>query len=325
MKLRTILLILILSALLPLTSFTQTYLFSNVNTLKYLVAKSEPDPAWYTPGFNDSAWPEDTAVIGFGYGPTGYTVIDSTAKSLYVRFSFNIENKALIKKLNFCPDYDDGYIAYLNGVEIARVNADKSVQFSPFNAIATRSHASEFIMGITSPVLGIFLDSTMLSKNLVNGVNTIAIHVINDKTCKTLMLIPLLMDISNIPKTLDNYFSRFDIRCKRLIDVDSTNLPLVEIETNQFGIPYDDSHYVTAHMGIVNNGEGKFNKPSDPFNEYNGSISIKLRGQSSRDFPKQSYRIKLIDDNAADTSFALLGMPKESDWILLALLPTKVR
>jgi hypothetical protein len=316
MKPRNILLILILFFLFPLNSFTQTYLFSNANTLRYYAATSEPDPKWYTTGFEDSAWPVDTAEIGFGYGDAGYTVINKNAKSLYTRFTFSIENKANIKALNFCPDYDDGYIAYLNGIEIARVNTDKSVQFPPFNAVATRSHASEFIMGITSPVLGIYLDSTLLANYLVNGENIIAVHVINDAKGTNLMYIPLLMDITNIPKRQDNYFLRFDGRCKRLIDVDSSDLPLVEIETDQNGIPYDDSHYSTFHMGIINNGEGKFNKPSDPFNEYNGPISLKLRGQSSRDFAKQSYRIKLIDENAADTSFALLGMPKESDWIL---------
>ena len=88
MKLRTILLALFLFSLFPLTSFTQTYLFSNVNTLKYYAATSEPNPAWYTPGFDDSAWAEDTAVIGFGYGDTGYAVINKNAKSLYTRFSF---------------------------------------------------------------------------------------------------------------------------------------------------------------------------------------------------------------------------------------------
>jgi hypothetical protein len=323
MKIKSILLILLLSTILPLFSFAQTprFIFSNIytgvlDTLRYLPATSEPDPAWYTPGFDDSSWAENIAIIGYGYGPEGYIAIDPTTKSLYTRFSFTIEDKANIKELNFFPDFDDGYIAYLNGIEIARVNVDKLVQFPPYDAVATRSHASEFFIGTTSPVLGIYLDSTFLANNLVNGENIIAVHVINDSIGDDLMFIPVLMDISNISKKDDRYFSRFDVRCKRLIDVDSTDLPLVVIETDQNGIAYDQRIWTKAHMGIINNGEGNFNKPSDPYYDYNGLISIRQRGQSSRDFAKKSYRFETVDENIADTSFALLGMPKESDWIL---------
>ena len=145
MKKKSTILTLFLFALFPILSFSQTYLFSNYTNrsygeLRYFTGVSEPDKDWYTRNYDDSAWPKDSAVIGYGYplGKTGYTVIDSTAKSLYVRFSFTINNKEAIKKLDFAPDFDDGFIAYLNGTEIARVNADKSVQFPPYDAKATR-------------------------------------------------------------------------------------------------------------------------------------------------------------------------------------------
>jgi spore coat protein CotH len=324
MKKKPTLLLLLLWTFLPFLSFSQatTFLFSNLNTgrldsARYLPASSEPDAAWFTPGFNDKSWKKDVAALGFGYGPSGYIKIDSTAKSLYSRFSFTVADKAKIKYLNFYCDYDDGYIAYLNGVEIARVNVDKSVPFPPYDAVATRSHASELLLGLTSPVLGIYLDSTFLSNNLVDGDNIFAVHVINDSIGNDLFFFPSILDISD-PRIgrSDQYFQRFDARYKRLIDVDSTDIPLVVVETDQNGIAYDQRIWATAHMGIINNGEGKFNKPSDPYNEYNGLIKIRLRGQSSRDFPKRSFRFELVDANLADTSFALLGMPKESDWIL---------
>lgn len=324
MEKKSIILFLLLCLFFPFCSYSQaiSYLFTNFNTEKfdtvsYLPATSEPDSSWYSVGFNDSSWNKDIGLIGFGYGSTGYVAIDSTAKSLYSRFSFQIENKGEIKCLNFFCDFDDGYIAYLNGVEIARVNVDKSVLYPPFDAVSTRSHASELIMGLTSPVLGIYLDSAFLSNNLLEGENIIAVHVFNDSLGNDLMFIPCLMDISDqrIGES-DQYYQRFDSRYKRPIDIDSTNLPLVIVETEENGIAYDQRIWATAQMGIINNGEGYFNKPSDPYNEYNGLIKIRQRGQSSRDFPKKSYRFELVDENLADTSFALLGMPKESDWIL---------
>jgi hypothetical protein len=339
MKKKSKLLILLITVLSPLFSYSQSpnlnffgtnFIFSNIYTgvldsLRYFPGLSEPDPAWYTTGYDDSSWDKNVGIIGYGYGSDGSVQIDPAAKSLYARLSFTIKDKTKIKELNFCPDYDDGYVAYFNGVEIARVNVEKTVQFPPYNAVATRSHASEFIRDslITSPVLGIYLDSAFLASNLVNGENIIAVQVINDSKGDDLMFFPVLMDISNTQKqpvrfsdAADTYFLRFDARCKRLIDIDSTDLPLIIIETDQNGIPFDQRTWTTVHMGIIDNGEGNYNKPTDPFNNYNGLISIRQRGQSSRDFAKKSYRFETVDENLADTSFALLGLPKESDWVL---------
>jgi spore coat protein CotH len=318
---------------LPFFQSKAQFLITPKTPFTYFAAISEPDASWNTYSFDDSSWSKDSILVGFGYNNdsvvytlnndfwkeildrkkiTNYTQINSSVNSLYLRYSFNIENVNNTKSLNFIADYDDGFIAYLNGKEIARVNIDKSIANPPFNAVASRSHASEYIMQLTKPVLGIFLDSTVLAGCLVNGENILAVHVINDSIGNDLIFIPLLEDLTN------SYYNvwGFDSRYKRLIDVDSTNLPLVVIETDQYGIAYDQSIWTTAKMGIVNNGEGKFNKPSDPYNEYNGLISIRARGQSSRDFAKKSYRFELVDGNASDTSFALMGMPKESDWVL---------
>jgi len=325
MKINFTLLILIVSSIIPLNAFSQKLPFMNTHILRYFAAKSEPDKDWFMPGYDDSAWPEDTATIGFGYREKGYRVIDSTAKSLYVRFPFTIGNLDSVKILNFIADFDDGFIAYINGIEVARVNVDESVQYPPFNAIATRSHASDILtfskgknkylrtfLGRSATAMSIHLDSTKLDGCLVKGENIMAVHVINDNEGNDLMFMPLLLNT-----TYSNYnFYTFDSRYKRLIDLDSTNLPLINIETNQNGIAYDQTIWATAHMGIINNGEGIFNKPTDPYNEYDGLIKIRTRGQSSRDFPKRSFRLELVDENAADTSFALLGMPKESDWVL---------
>ncbi|HPS12243.1 MAG TPA: CotH kinase family protein [Prolixibacteraceae bacterium] len=313
---------LIFSILSPLVLFSQVSLFSNYRTrhyenLKYYAAYSEPDPSWYKPEFDDSAWTTDSAVVGFGYGDEGYRMIDPSAKSLYVRFFFNVADKAKIKCIDFAADFDDGFIAYLNGVEIARVNADENIQFPPYNTVAIRSHQAEFLKSasqITRPN-GIYLDSATLANCLVDGENIVAVHIINDTIGDDLFFAPYVIDLSNVTYQTYNY-ADFTARYLKPEEVDSTDLPLIVIETDQNGITYDQRNWTTARMGIVNNGTGKFNKPTDPYNEYNGLINIRTRGQSSRDFAKKSYRIELVDEELSDTSLALLGMPKESDWIL---------
>lgn len=97
--------------------------------------------------------------------------------------------------------------------------------------------------------------------------------------------------------------------------ITDSNLPIVVINS-QGSIPNEPK--VPATMGIINNPPGVRNAITDPFTDYDGRIGIELRGNSSLSFPKKSYSLELWDDNDNDTSFALLGMPAESDWILSA-------
>ncbi len=97
----------------------------------------------------------------------------------------------------------------------------------------------------------------------------------------------------------------------------SSNLPIVVINTNGQDIPNDVK--ITAQMGIVDNGPGNLNHPTDPFTDYNGTIGIEVRGNSSDGLsPKKSYTVELRDGTGADFDAPILGMPSESDWVLLA-------
>ncbi|MBK9420752.1 MAG: CotH kinase family protein [Flavobacteriales bacterium] len=97
----------------------------------------------------------------------------------------------------------------------------------------------------------------------------------------------------------------------------SSDLPIVLINTDGTSIPEDEK--ITASMGIVDNGVGALNHPGDPFNNYDGVIGIRVRGNSSNYLsPKKSYSVELRDIFGEDLDASILGMPAESDWILLA-------
>ena len=92
-----------------------------------------------------------------------------------------------------------------------------------------------------------------------------------------------------------------------------STLPIVFINTN--GNEILDEDRITCDMGIINNK--KLNKLTDIFNEYNGKISIELRGSSSQQFfPKKSYSLETQTTNGSNNNVSLLGMPEENDWIL---------
>ncbi|MFI5185523.1 MAG: CotH kinase family protein [Chitinophagales bacterium] len=100
------------------------------------------------------------------------------------------------------------------------------------------------------------------------------------------------------------------------VDFTSSNLPIVVINTNGQTIP--DEPKIDADMGIIYNGAGVRNNLTDPFNNYNGKIGIELHGHSSLMFPMKSYGIELRDASNNSQDKSILGMPKESDWILYA-------
>ncbi|MCC6838628.1 MAG: CotH kinase family protein [Flavobacteriales bacterium] len=97
----------------------------------------------------------------------------------------------------------------------------------------------------------------------------------------------------------------------------SSNLPIVVINTNGQAIP--DGQKITAFLGIVDNGAGNLNHPNDPWTDYGGNIGIELRGNSSDALAlKKSYSLELRDAFGQDLDAPLMGMPSESDWVLLA-------
>ncbi|MEL6592553.1 MAG: CotH kinase family protein [Bacteroidota bacterium] len=100
-----------------------------------------------------------------------------------------------------------------------------------------------------------------------------------------------------------------------------SNLPIIIVKTTQSEIP--DEPKIDASLEIIYNGPGNLNQPSDPPNHYNGPIGIETRGNSTQDFDKKTYSLELRDAAGKDKSASLLGMGKEEDWILHAMVIDK--
>ena len=103
-----------------------------------------PTLEWTLEDFDASDW--EVAPSGFGYGDRldiiG-TVLDDMEESyvsVYLRHTFEIENLAGINSMAFNMDYDDSFVAYINGVEVARRNLEGSPP--PFNELAGTNHES---------------------------------------------------------------------------------------------------------------------------------------------------------------------------------------
>jgi hypothetical protein len=96
----------------------------------------------------------------------------------------------------------------------------------------------------------------------------------------------------------------------------SSNLPIVIIDTNNQNIM--NVERIVANMGIIYHKDEKRNYLWHPYNNYNGRISIEVRGWSSTQYPKKQYAFETQDYRGENLNVSLLDLPQENDWILYA-------
>lgn len=96
----------------------------------------------------------------------------------------------------------------------------------------------------------------------------------------------------------------------------SSDLPLVLLNTNNQQIP--DEPKIAATMKIIDYWPAQRNYLTDVPNVYNGNIMIEERGNFSSGLPQKPYNLETVDANGAELDTALLGMPSEHDWCLMA-------
>jgi len=107
------------------------------------------------------------------------------------------------------------------------------------------------------------------------------------------------------------------INCDEPVVLDSSNLPIVVIETaNGATIPNEPK--LDATMGIIYNGPGNQNYITDPFNEYFGDIGIETRGSSSQNFPKKQWGLETRDNLGVSNDITVFNMAWDNDWVLQA-------
>ena len=130
-------------------------------------------------------WPESES--GFGYGDNDDETIIPPTSGLALRKIFYIESISDIMSIILHIDYDDGFIAYINGEEIARDNVSGS--FPSLSILANSDHeASIYQEGLPSE----FIISNW-QEVVSQGWNVIAIQVHNrSETSSDMTAIPFL-------------------------------------------------------------------------------------------------------------------------------------
>ena len=170
--------------------------------------------AWTQAGFlMDEDWISGRTGVGYEVSPSdykGFVGLDVghmrlAQPGVYSRVAFNIDDSSWLESqvsLNLFMRYDDGFVAYLNGHEVARANAP--LGSVAWNALARASHddgaASQFER----------FDISEHHDKLLEGLNWLTIHGLNvSLTSSDFLMTPKLvasrMDSLVIPQELAHY------------------------------------------------------------------------------------------------------------------------
>jgi hypothetical protein len=148
----------------------------------YYLPQSQLPETWITLGYNDSGWSD--GMSGFGYGDNDDATIVAQTMSVYARKTFSTSQLPAILDAILHVDYDDAFVAYLNGQEIARANIGTPGSFPAFN---------EPSLEVTEPVIcyGGTPAGYPINPSLLSDINILAIEVHNfDIGSSDLSLIP---------------------------------------------------------------------------------------------------------------------------------------
>jgi len=163
---------------------------------KYKIGDASIPSNWIDLSFDDTGWSEGPS--GFGYGDGDDATIINNLGSIFIRKKFEIEDTSAVLSVVLHVDYDDAFVAYLNGREIARANIGTSGTPVSYNQFANGDHEAVMYNG-NSPEK---FEIGFIKPFLKNGENILAIQGHNKSTTSSDMsLIPFLsLGLNSIPR-----------------------------------------------------------------------------------------------------------------------------
>jgi len=141
----------------------------------YFPGTIEPPSTWRDVDFDDSTW--STGPSGFGFGDDDDATVVSSP-TVYVRHEFKVEAKQVrhFNELYLHVDFDDGYIASLNGNEISRENMSGAPgTHAPASSPASGGHEALLYQGGELSAIRL----APISSHLRAGDNVLALQVHN--------------------------------------------------------------------------------------------------------------------------------------------------
>ena len=154
----------------------------------HVPTSAEDSVGWRELGFDDSAWLWGTTGVGYenDFGYASYIGLDVSAMygenaSVYIRVPFEVEQPLLVNALTLKMKYDDGFVAYLNGTEVAAENYSGTPAWKSSGS----NHSDSLAVVYES------FDLRAYAGLLQAGENVLAIHGLNQsETSSDLLFVP---------------------------------------------------------------------------------------------------------------------------------------
>ena len=153
----------------------ETAVWAN-QTWQYLIPGGPIANDWKNVPFTATGWSSGQMGIGYGDGDDVTNLPDLTL-SAYARLEFSITDTSKIVSALLDLDFDDGFVAYINGIEVARVGLSGNPP--AWNDLAA-DHEAELYQG--GAMTSFTLSKELLDQVLKNGVNVLAIEIHNSST-----------------------------------------------------------------------------------------------------------------------------------------------
>jgi|GEM_PF-116738 len=307
----------------------QTTIFAT-DTFKYISPTFEPDPQWRNNTFNDTAWL--TGQEGFGHGEGIYnTEVSDTLMSVFIRKTFQVANISNIVNGQLHVDYDDAFVAFLNGDEIARNNIRPDGAIPEYNQAALHQHPSHLLIGEAPELFTV--NHEKLMGLLTEGENVLALQLHNNWLDAEMSINPFFsygIDTNHLyfaPTPYWFYHDTLPLHTNFKLDsdgeplllfdgngnlIDELEIPALPVDVS-YGRTYDDSvsycFYREPSPGFSNNalakyvgitqGVPEFSKNAGLYNlTFPDSLTIEIFAPN----PGDVVRFTLNGNTPADTS-----------------------
>jgi len=153
----------------------------------YWASPNAPDSAWRDFLFDDTSWSRGNSPFGKGYSHTATAISSDT---IAARYTFSLTQLEIddLRQVRLDIDYDDGFVAYLNGTEVVRDHVGVQGHNPTWSESATDNHDGVLQWNGAPPNFRVDSFASLLRV----GVNVLAIETHNQGSGGMMTLTPFL-------------------------------------------------------------------------------------------------------------------------------------
>jgi hypothetical protein len=179
---------------------------------------------WHAQGYDDSTWLVGNGPFGFGsfanvspapaIGTNTQTQMQNLTPTMYLRKSFTVSaaDAARTEQVQLITQFNDGFVCYVNGVEVIRRNAGPPRQFVYRDQFAAYGTPANNEANTTPYLRSETLNLGAANAILVPGANVIAIHALNYWETTSVINASVSPNVFVTVDNRNNFYFRGDLR-----------------------------------------------------------------------------------------------------------------